>query len=691
MSFPRRYALTQRFTLGAPRNFSVTPNGKVVIFTRSSRGDDPIHCLWRLDVETGTEHLLCDPASLEETGGTLTDAERARRERERESAGGIVSYSLNPEGSQIIFVLNGQIYRTDLDSGTTANVPGSGTAFDARQGPETDTIVYVSGSDLRATGDDRGDRALATSDKETVTWGSAEFVAAEEMRRSRGWWWNADGTTIALCRVDTTDVDQWWLAAPVDPRSAPRSHRYPAAGTKNATVSLWTLDLLSGTLHDLDFVVGPDRDNEYLANVHWGKRSLISAVTQSRDQRRLAVHDIDPIAGTATVVATETDPAWIDLVPGVPCWTNGSLITPTIDRDTITIAIDGVPLGRPGFQIREVVRVCEDRAIVLGSDNPLDLHVAVVGFDGSEPELLTSEPGVHRAASNGGTTVVLAHTLDAAPTAEVLDGAKIASFAEAPDVTPAPTFLSAGPFETRTAVLLPSEYDGQRLPVLMDPYGGPHAQRVTNSRNGYLTSQWFADRGFAVIVADGRGTPGRGAAFERAVAKDLANPVLEDQVAALDAAAERFDLDLERVAIRGWSFGGYLAALAVMRRPDRFHVAVAGAPVTDWRLYDTHYTERYLGHPDVDPESYARTDICAEASALRRPLLLIHGLADDNVVAAHTLQLSRALLEAGRPHQVLPLSGVTHMTPQAEVAENLLLLQLRFIVDSLRLGVVSEE
>jgi dipeptidyl-peptidase-4 len=236
----------------------------------------------------------------------------------------------------------------------------------------------------------------------------------------------------------------------------------------------------------------------------------------------------------------------------------------------------------------------------------------------------------------------------------------------------------------RAAVLVPDGHDGSPLPVLLDPYGGPHAQRVQRARGQFLTSQWFADQGFVVVVADGRGTPGRGPEWERAVSGDLAAPVLEDQVDALQALAASDDrLDLGRVAIRGWSFGGYLAALAVLRRPDVFHAAIAGAPVTDWRLYDTHYTERYLGDPGSGPGNYARTNLCAEAELLERPLLLIHGMADDNVVAAHTLQLSRALLEAGRPHRVLPLSGVTHMTPQPEVAENLLLAQLEFLREAL--------
>jgi dipeptidyl-peptidase-4 len=235
-------------------------------------------------------------------------------------------------------------------------------------------------------------------------------------------------------------------------------------------------------------------------------------------------------------------------------------------------------------------------------------------------------------------------------------------------------------------VLLPTGHEpGTPLPVLMDPYGGPHSQRVLAARATYLTSQWFADQGFAVVVVDGRGTPGRGPEFERAVHGDLAAPVLQDQVDGLHAVAQRYpDLDLTRVGIRGWSFGGYLAALAVLRRPDVFHAAVAGAPVTDWTLYDTHYTERYLGHPDTDPEAYTRSSLIADAPALTRPLLLVHGLADDNVVAAHTLRLSSALLAAGRPHSVLPLSGVTHMTPQEVVAENLLLLQVQFLKEALR-------
>ena len=269
------------------------------------------------------------------------------------------------------------------------------------------------------------------------------------------------------------------------------------------------------------------------------------------------------------------------------------------------------------------------------------------------------------------------------------------SFAESPRLEPRVHVFAAGERGLATAVLLPRHHipGSEPLPVLLDPYGGPHSQRVVDARGAFLTSQWFADQGFAVVVADGRGTPGRGPAFEREVHGDLATPVLSDQLAALTAAAREVeDLDLSRVAIRGWSFGGYLAALAVPRRPDAVHAAVAGAPVTDWALYDTHYTERYLGTPSSWPDAYSRSSIVADATtpatteAPMRPLMLIHGLADDNVVAAHTLRLSSALLAAGRPHQVLPLSGVTHMTPQEVVAENLLRLQVAFLKESLGVG-----
>jgi dipeptidyl-peptidase-4 len=295
--------------------------------------------------------------------------------------------------------------------------------------------------------------------------------------------------------------------------------------------------------------------------------------------------------------------------------------------------------------------------------------------------------GVWRARRAGGTTVLATRDLDR-PGVNVSvhrDGRRvgtIVSLAEAPAISLNVRLMTLGDRGLRAAIVLPHGHQpGSRmLPVLLDPYGGPGMQKVTSSAGGYLESQWFADQGFAVLVIDGRGTPGGGPAWARSIRGDTAGLALQDQIDGLHAAAAVWpDLDLTRVAIRGWSYGGYLAALAVLRRPDVFHVAVSGAPVTDMRLYDTHYTERYLGHPDREPGNYDGTSLIPDARRLTRPLMLIHGLSDDNVVVAHTLRLSAALLAAGREHTVLPLTGATHMANDEAVAENLLLLELEFI------------
>jgi dipeptidyl-peptidase-4 len=346
--------------------------------------------------------------------------------------------------------------------------------------------------------------------------------------------------------------------------------------------------------------------------------------------------------------------------------------------------VDGKPVTGDGVQIREVLGTDGDSVFFVASQEPTEEHVWC--YDPERGAVAISVgPGVHTGCAAGGTLVLVSHT-EAGRTITVSrpgqPQATIVSHQAEPLLIPRITWLTAGPRGIRTALLLPSWHEpgSARLPVLMDPYGGPHGQRVLASADAFGTSQWFAEQGFAVVVADGRGTPGRGPQWDRAVAGDLAGPVLQDQVDALAAVAEECaDLDLTKVAIRGWSFGGYLSALAVLRRPDVFHAAIAGAPVTDWRLYDTHYTERYLGHPDENAAAYDQSSLLLDAHRLTRPLLIIHGLADDNVVVAHTLRLSSALLAAGRPHYVLPLSGVTHMAAQEEVAENMLLLQVDFL------------
>lgn len=686
MSFPRRNAVTRRFTLGAPRTPTILAGGDRVLFLRSRAGDDPVHALWRLDGSGGEERRLLDPRAVGVgEDGDLPEAEKARRERARETGEGVVAYAVDRDGRRAVAALGGRLVLVEVDSGEHVALDAEPGAYDPRLDPTGRLVAYVADGALRAVGPDHPDQlVIGESD---VTWGAADFVAAEELDRTRGFWWSPDGTRLVVERVDEAPVSTWHIASPVEPWSAPRTVRYPAAGTANAACALSVVDLVGGRV-DVDW----DADAfPYLVDVSWPADGPLLVTVLDRPQRTLLVLDVDPESGAVREVHRQTDEAWVEVVPGVPAWHDGRLVT-VADRDGARrVVVDGDPLSPTDVQVRSVVDVDEAGVLVTCSlDDPTEVHLARVGWDG-EVDRLTTERGVHGAVAAHGTLVVTAATLDdvgtrtsvrsstVAPTDET-PAVRLRNLAEDPEVAPAVRFLELGERGLRAALLLPSDDGDGPLPVLLDPYGGPHAQRVLAARSAFLASQWFADQGFAVLVVDGRGTPGRGPVWERAVRNDLAGPVLDDQVDALMAAAEvEPRLDLTRVGIRGWSFGGYLAALAVLRRPDVFHVAVAGAPVTDWRLYDTAYTERYLGHPDEEPANYERTDLTPLAAGLERPLMLVHGLADDNVVAAHTLQLSRALLEAGRPHTVLPLSGVTHMTPQEKVAENLLLLQVEFL------------
>ncbi len=734
--FPRQHARTRGFTLGEPRGFTVSADGGRVAFLRSLAGDDPVNRLWVLDLPEGSgeprggapvdqegsgeprggapvdragtgERLVADPGAL--LGGgpeDLPPGERARRERARERAAGIVAYATDPQLSVAAFALGGRLFCAGLPGARVRELAAAGPVLDPRPDPTGRRVAYVTGGALHVVELDSGaGRVLAGEDDPEVTWGLAEFIAAEEMDRDRGYWWAPDGQRLAVARADTSRVARLHLTDPANPQVAPVTLRYPAAGTDNAEVRLFVVELKGGR-------IGIEWDRQalpYLVEVAWPRGGPLTLLVQSRDQKTMRVLEADPGTGATTTLATSSDPVWLEIVPGVPAWLDGRRLVGTVDDhgcDTRRLTVGGEPVTPPGLQVLEVLDVDGDEVLLRCSEEPTEIHVwRVHAPAGSRPRLerLTTTPGVHRAASAGGTVVLTSATLDrdgtrttvhrrprggATPDAAGAEAAtplprqvaSTASLAETPVLRPRVRLLRAGARDLRTALLLPSEPAGGPLPVLLDPYGGPHGARVLSSRTAFLVPQWFADQGFAVLVVDGRGMPARGPSWERAVHLDLAAPVLEDQVDALHAvAAEHPELDLGRVAIRGWSFGGYLAALGVLRRPDVFHAAVAGAPVTDWRLYDTHYTERYLGDPRADAEPYRRSSLLADAAGLSRPLLLIHGLADDNVVAAHTLRLSSLLLAAGRPHSVLPLSGVTHMTTQEVVAENLLLFQLAFL------------
>ncbi|MDH6123232.1 prolyl oligopeptidase family serine peptidase [Kitasatospora sp. GP82] len=697
-TFPRQHARTLRYTVGAPRSFAVAPDGSRVAFLRSKSGSDRANLLWTLDAATGEERIAADPFDL--LGGgeeDLSPEEKARRERSREGSAGIVGYALDGAGTQAAFALSGRLFLADLVAGTTRELPAAGPLLDPRPSPDGSCVAYATTSgELRITRTDgSGDRALATPEQDGVTWGQAEFIAQEEMDRDRGYWWSPDSDRLLAARADDAPVQRWWIADPANPASTPAEVAYPAAGTPNAEVGLWVLGL-DGSRAEVRW----DREAfPYLARAHWSAGGAPLLLVQARDQRSQQIRTVDIASGATELLVEEQDASWLELFAGVPAWTaDGQLVRISDESGARALVVGERTVTGDELHLRSVVSVGADSVLFAASAGageavlePGAIGVFEIGLDSGAQPVALGEAGVVSAVRAGGVTVLSsADPTWAGARVEVLREGKVlatvASYAETPLLTARPQFTLAGERRLPCAVFLPTGYDRERdglLPVLMDPYGGPHGQRVVRAHNPHLTSQWFADQGFAVVVADGRGTPGTSPAWEKSIAFDFAGATLDDQVAAVQALAGEFPLDLGRVGIRGWSYGGYLSALAVLRRPDVFHAGIAGAPVTDWQLYDTHYTERYLGHPAERPEVYAANSLIEDAPKLERPLLIVHGLADDNVVAAHTLRLSSALLAAGRPHSVLPLSGVTHMTPQEQVAENLLLLQVDFLKNAL--------
>ncbi|HWD83782.1 MAG TPA: prolyl oligopeptidase family serine peptidase [Kribbella sp.] len=654
--FPAQSARTGRFTHGLPRAFTL--GTEHLLFLRTTGPEDRTSCLWQLTAD-GTEELVVAPEDLD-SGGPLPEAERVRRERGRERTSGIVAYSADRSARQIVFALQGVLYHLDGPEALPREVWTAGRVVDPRIDPTGRRVAYVTGRQLHVVDLASGNnRAVAADDDPEVGWGLPEHVAAESMGRTRGHWWSPDGTRLLAARVDQTPVQRWWIADPANPERLPREVAYPVAGTANAIVTLHAFDLDGGAVE-----LRWDRSAyEYLVAATWDAHGPLFAV-QSRDQGTVQVLAGDPGTGETKLLHEQRDPAWVELIHGTPARTASGRLVHTADAgETRHLTIDDVPVTPEGLQVRRVLQVDGEAILFEASDEPTENHLWL--YDG-ELRRLSDGPGAH-SGSRTGDALLLESNTEAGRSYVVRRTGQpdrtVESRAARPVVTPRITWLRAGKLELRTAVLLPSWYEDGKLPVLMTPYGGPAAQLVLRQTSGaFATAQWFAEQGFAVVIADGRGTPGRGPAWEKTVYLDSLTAPLEDQVTALHAAAEQTGaLDLSRVGIRGWSFGGLLAAAAVMLRPDDFHVAVAGAAPADQRLYDTHWRERFLGHPDKNPEVYDRLSLMTYAADLRRPLLLVHGLADDNVFAAHTLRLSAALTAAGRQHQVLPLSNVTHM------------------------------
>jgi len=689
-TFLRDYAETRGFSLGRPVKPQPTPDGRAVLFLRAQARLPKLH-LFEFDVSSGqTRELLTPEQLLKGAEERLSPEEKARRERMRVSVGGFTDFQLSADGALILLSLGGKLFVFERATGKVqALKTGPGVILDPKFSPDAKSVAYVRDHDLYVLDLARQkERRVTKGGSAALTHGLAEFVAQEEMDRFTGYWWSPDGKFIAYEEADATGVETWFVADPAKPESPSVPSFYPRPGKANVRVRLGLAPARGGSTLWVEWDAAR---YPYLARVDWHKQGGLTLMVQTRDQKELALLWADPRRGRTSVLLTERDAAWVNLDQEVPRWLeDGSGFLWTSEREggrQLELRNKGGDLARvlvpPSAGYRGLVAVDEAAGQVYfrASPDPTECHLHRVPLAGGESVALTTEPGLHSAtfAKNCALYVHQFAALKAMPKSVVRrrDGALVAelpSVAESPPFMPRMEIQKVGEEPGFYAkVIRPREFDARRkYPVIVSVYGGPQANTVQANASGQFLNQWLADQGFVVVSVDGRGTPGRGRDWERAISKQFGTVPLADQVAGLQALGLRFpELDLARVGITGWSFGGYMSALAVLRRPDVFKAAAAGAPVSDWLDYDTHYTERYLGLPDRDAAAYQEGSLLTYAGGLTRPLLLIHGTADDNVYFRHTLKLADALFRAGNEFELLPLQGFTHMVPDPVVNEQL--------------------
>lgn len=681
-SFLKQYAETRGFMLGRPSKPKVTPDGKTVLFLRSE-ATKAKNKLFEFDVKSKeTKELLSPETLLKGAEENLSPEEKARRERQRVSVGGFADYHLDPDGKRVLVMLSGKPYVFDRGTGKAKELAvGKGIIVDAKWSPDGKFVSYVRDYDVYVY-DLSTDKELAvtTGGTEEKTNGLAEFVAQEEMDRSTGYWWSPDSTRIAFEEADHAGVEVWYIADPLKPDVAPQKQYYPRPGKKNVSVRLGIRKLTGG---ETVWMTWPNNEDgakfEYLARVVWQKYGPLTVVLQDRKQQEADAFSLEPTDGSTKRLFSMRPLLkyhWIDLARAEIHWTSDSkalLVGGDFAIRNATVTIIEVASDKfPAFAIQAFDPDEEFVAVATHLDND-PRHTQV--FTGRIPKngFTTKKLTEHSWGwtSNGNVSFVGNHTtplftmtgFNEMPKTKVYGTASdLPSIANLPSFSPKIESIVVEDYSA--AIVRPRGFDPKKkYPVIVDVYGGPHHIHVVQAMRNWLVPQWLADQGFIVVAIDNRGTPGRGREWERAIYQSFGTVPIDDQAKALAALGKKFpEMDLDRVGIVGWSFGGYNAANAVLRRPDVFKAAVAGAPVTDWTDYDTHYTERYLGLLPESKPAYDEASLIPLAKNLSRPLLLVHGTADDNVYYRHSLKLSDALFRAGKEFESLPLPGVTHMS-----------------------------
>lgn len=668
-----------------PRMLRLSPDGRLATLLRNRPDDRDRYDLWAVDTTTGEARMLVDSARLG-TGAALSEEEMMRRERARLSGvRGIVSYAWAPDGRSILVPLDGDLYLAGLDGNVRRITATPQTELDAQVSRTGRYISFVRDQNLHVFDTSGGERALTSDGGGTVTWGSAEFVAQEEMDRRTGHWWSPGDRYIAIARVDEARVNVVTRAAIGAEGTRVYQQRYPAAGTPNALVELYVMRPDGSGRVKVD--LGEDSDI-YLARVNWtadGRALLVQR--ESRDQKRLDLLSVDPETGRATVLFTETSDTWINLHDNLRPLNDGSLLW-TSERSGFAHIYrfsEGrwTQLTDGDWAVKAIVGVDQARGHIYftgNMDSPIEQHLYRVDMNRpGAPRRLTEAGWWNNVEMDASATRALVTRSSPAQPPQVYladtSGRRLAWIEEnrvAGDHPYAPylgdhvmpTFgviRADDGSELQYKLLSPPREPGRRYPVFVQVYGGPGAGRQVT--RGWVSplQEYLVQQGWVVFSIDNRGTPDRGKAFEDAIYRAMGQVEVRDQLAGLDWLRRQDFVDPDRIAVFGWSYGGYMTLRLLEAAPrGTFRAGVAVAPVTRWELYDTHYTERYLGNPALDRAPYLASDVLPRADRIADPLLLIHGMADDNVVFENSTVLIAALQARAFPFELMVYPGATH-------------------------------
>ncbi len=685
----------------APVQVQWSPDGRFVTYLYSPERSLRLE-LWAFDPATGREWPVAGPPAAEAT--PLTREEELRRERQRQFATGVSSYAWSETGNTLLIRAGGNVF-VQLGLDGSPRLVGGAECLDPQLNRDGTRLAFVRDGELHVLDltDDAPPRRLtfdASPPDEygdrPITNGLAEFVAQEEMHRHSGFWWSPDGARLAFEQVDNRPVSRFLIVHPGTDDVQVEAHRYPFAGRDNVRWRLGVVPVAGGAVRWLR----EDGNESYLARVHWTPDGYLLVQVQSRDQRQVEVRRLDPETGQDDLLWVEATEPWVNLHDDLRfvrredappddytiVWSSER----TGRRALYLYSRDGVPLRT---LTGDAVCVDEVRTVDAAGgwvyfegwdESPLERHLLRVPLAGGAVERLTTTPGTHRCvlSPDGGRFVDVASSVEAPTTATVREvGGRVLGRlqAAAPDPRQAelglapPQFIAVRAEDGETlygAVYRPRGVPvGTKVPVIVDVYGGPHVQQVADhwGMTVDLRNQYLAQQGYVVLVLDNRGSARRGLAFEAPIYGNLGDLEVRDQVAGVRALADIVpEADLTRVGVYGWSYGGYLALMCLARAPEVFKAAVAGAPVTSWDGYDTHYTERYMGTPQDNPDGYRRSAVLTHVDQIRGRLLLIHGMVDENVHFRHSGRLLNALIRAGVPYETLFFPEERHAPRRAE-------------------------